>query len=130
MTRIFNKPELEKYRSRLRNNQTDAERKLWSKLRKRQFFGHRFVRQFSIGKFIVDFYSPQLRVAIELDGGQHNSDQNKFYDQKRSDYLKSLGIRVVRFWDNELLNNMEGVLEKLTEHITPPHLPFPKRGGK
>lgn len=128
MTRIFNKPELEEFRSNLRSNQTDAERKLWSRLRKKQFLGHRFIRQFSIGRFIVDFYCPKLRLAIELDGGQHDSEESRIYDDTRSNYLSSLGIRVVRFWDNELLNNIEGVLEKLVTILTPPTLPFPKKG--
>lgn len=129
VTLIFNKPEIKKFRTRLRNNQTEAERKLWSRLRKRQFFGYRFVRQFSIGNFIIDFYSPELRLAIELDGSQHMLEKNKSHDESRSKRLRELGIKIVRFWDNDLLNNTDGVLEQLKNYLTPPDLPFRKRGG-
>jgi very-short-patch-repair endonuclease len=80
----------------------------------------RFFRQYSIGPYILDFYCPALKVAVELDGGQHNAPENKEHDEGRSEYLKAHGVDVVRFWNNEVLTNMRGVLTKLEARVTPP----------
>lgn len=73
----------------------------------------------------MDFFSPKLRLAIELDGGQHAEEENKAYDEVRSNFLKAHDIEVVRFWNNEVLQNIEGVLFRIAEKITPPSLPLP-----
>jgi very-short-patch-repair endonuclease len=85
----------------LRRNQTDAERKLWSRIRNRQLLGFKFRRQFPIAPYIVDFVCAEARLIVELDGSQHRTAQE--YDRKRSEYLMQCGYRVIRFWDNDVL---------------------------
>jgi len=96
---------------RLRKNQTDAERKLWQVLRNRQLNGMKFRRQFSIDKYILDFYSPEFKIALEADGGQHLTDEGLKKDNMRTKALGALGIRVLRFSDRDILINIEGVCE-------------------
>jgi len=119
-----NDPILKQHRQELRRNQTDAEKAVWRRVRNRQFLGMRFFRQYSIGPYILDFYCPTVKVAIELDGGQHNQSENKEYDEARSEYLKTQGINVIRFWNHEVLIDMKSVLNKLHTRITPPSLPL------
>lgn len=121
---IKNDPTLKIRRRELRHNQTDAEKALWARLRNKQFHGIKFFRQYGIGPYILDFYCPKMKIAIELDGGQHNQCKIKRYDATRSKYLKAQGIEVIRFWDHEVLLNMEGVFDELESKITPPHLPL------
>jgi len=86
---LRNDPTLKQRRRELRRDQTDAEKALWTKVRNKQFFGMKFFRQYSIGSYILDFYCPTVKLAIELDGGQHNQNDNREYDSARSEYLKS-----------------------------------------
>jgi len=113
----------------LRKKQTDAERKLWSILRNRQLAGAKFRRQFSIGGYILDFYSPEYRLGIEADGGQHYEDKGRRRDEVRTKELAVLGVRILRFSDREILNNIDGIYEVIQdaiERIQPPHLnPLP-----
>ncbi len=112
---------------RLRRNETDAERKLWMHLRSRQMNGLKFRRQQSIGRYIVDFFCPESKLVIELDGG-HHADQIQT-DQRRTEFLNRAGYRVLRFWDNEVLADTEAVLQKIVNelnHPSPP--PSPSRG--
>lgn len=102
---------------------------LWAGLRNQQFYGIKFFRQYSIGPYILDFCCPRMKLAVELDGGQHNQPGSKEYDLVRSEYLKSQGIDVIRFWDNEVLLNRDGVLAELGLRVTPPNLPFSKGEG-
>jgi very-short-patch-repair endonuclease len=126
---LRNDPALKKRRQELRRNQTDAEKVLWAHLRNKQFYEMKCFRQYSIGPYILDFYCPMIKLAVELDGGQHNQSENKEYDLARSQYLKSHGIDVIRFWSNEVLLNTEGVLAALELKVTPPNLPFDKGEG-
>ena len=96
----------------LRKNQTDAEKVLWNKLRNRQINGYKFRRQVPVGAYIVDFMCVSVKLIIELDGGQHAEQQD--YDQKRSAYLETKSFQVIRFWNNEILTNIDGVLDSLT----------------
>ena len=114
----------------LRKNMTNQEKKLWSIIRNRQFFGLRFRRQFPIGNYIVDFICREKKIIIEIDGGQHNEPQNTDYDISRTKFLYSSGYKVVRFWNNEINDNIDGVYEKLKEvfEITPPQ-PSPSVEG-
>jgi len=108
----------------LRKTQTDAEGRFWAQVRNKQIRGLKFFRQYSVGPYILDFYCPERKLAVELDGGQHNEFENREYDGMRTEFLKSHGINVLRFWNNEVLQNMEGVLSRVEENITPPVLPL------
>ena len=126
---LWNDPTLKKRRRELRRNQTEAEKMVWAHLRNKQFYGMKFFRQYSIGPYILDFYCPTVKLAIELDGGQHNQPENKGYDLARSEFLKAQSIDVIRFWNDEVLLNMEGLLSELASKITPPPSPLKIRGG-
>jgi very-short-patch-repair endonuclease len=104
----------------LRKNMTDAERALWSKLRRKQLNGHTFYRQKNIGNYIVDFYCPGAKLVVELDGGQHYTVEGRVKDDIRDDYLIALGLNVLRFSDLDVLKNMDGVLSVLFEHTKSP----------
>ena len=119
---IRNDPKLKKRRKELRQNQTEAEKLLWSQLRNNRFYGVKFFRQYSIGPYVLDFYSPTLRLVIELDGGQHSEQEQQEYDENRSEYLKLHDMEVIRFLNNEVMQNMEGVLVRIAEKVTPPDL--------
>jgi very-short-patch-repair endonuclease len=98
----------------LRINMTDAERKLWSRLRNRQLLGFKFVRQEPIGRFIADFACREADLIVELDGGQHADNER---DGQRTLELNGHGYAVVRFWHNDVLNNIEGVLQMIGAHL-------------
>ena len=106
-----------KYSQNLRNNMTDAERRLWSKLRLKQLNGYRFYRQRVIGNYIVDFCSPALKLVIEVDGSQHFSDEMTTADKIRDQYLQGCGLKVLRFNDYEVLTNINGVVENILENM-------------
>jgi len=114
---LYNDPIKKPTRRRLRKDATDAERKLWAILRNRQIDGLKFFRQYSVGSYVLDFYCPEKRLALEIDGGQHGDVDSQQHDAQRDSYLKELGIRVVRFWNNDVLQNAEGVAQKIGEEI-------------
>lgn len=127
MINHLNQKHLKTKRKSLRKNQTIAEKHLWQFLRNKQLKGHKFFRQYSIGPYIVDFYCPKLKLAIESDGGQHNQKPNRDYDTKRSKYLSHSGIKTIRYWNNQALSNPKSVLEDIINICkTPPDLPFRK----
>ncbi len=99
----------------LRRNQTDAERKLWSALRNHGVDGIHFRRQHAIGNFIVDFCAPQAKLIIEVDGGQHLEQER--YDTERSAFLLAKGYLVLRFWNDDVLNNMNEVWITIIEAL-------------
>ena len=100
---------------RLRRDQTDAEQKLWGRLRDRQLCGAKFRRQHPIGVFIVDFCCPQRKLVVELDGGQHA--EPLAADQERSRFLEGQGYRVLRFWNHDVLTHTDAVLERIAEAL-------------
>jgi very-short-patch-repair endonuclease len=102
----------------LRRNATDAEKKLWHALRDGQLLGIKFRRQHPIDEYIVDFAAPALKLIIELDGGQHNEAPNQACDAARTAALQNAGWRVVRFWNNEVHENIEGVLQVISHALT------------
>jgi len=106
---------LTKYAHNLRCKPTDAERKLWSKLRLKQLNGYQFYRQKVLGNYIVDFCCPALKLVIEVDGSQHYSDTGIKADIIRDDYLQSCGLKVLRFNDYDVLTNINGVVECILE---------------
>lgn len=104
---------LKQYSRELRKGMTNAEILLWSKVKSKQLKNYQFYRQKIIGDFIVDFYCPKAKLIIELDGGQHYTIEGKQKDVQRDAYLTSLGLKVLRFSDNEVFTNLEGVLERI-----------------
>jgi len=104
-----------KDRSRLlRKDMTVAEKKLWAQLRKKRFSNLRFRRQVVLGKYIVDFISLEPKIIVEVDGSQHADQIN--YDLKRTAYLESIGYKVLRYWNNEVLGSIDTVLEDIWQH--------------
>ncbi len=113
----------------LRKKLTDTERILWTRLRAKQLEGLKFRRQEPIGEYIVDFVCYERGIIIEADGGQHSSEKEK--DAVRDKWLKKEGFKVLRFWNNEILTNIEGVLEVIREEcLNHPPLPPPIQGGE
>jgi len=108
-----NDPLFKGRRRELRASQTESEKKLWLKIRNRQLRDSKFFRQYSVGTYIIDFYCPACKLAVELDGGQHNEDKNIEQDLERTRYFNNLGIRVFRVWNNDMMQNLEGVIEEL-----------------
>mgnify|MGYP001566623913 CR=1 FL=1 len=100
----------------LRKDATKAEQMLWQKLRNKNL-GVKFRRQHPFDMFIVDFYAPSIKLAIEVDGSFHTIGANKEYDAMRTDYLECRYVRVLRFWNSEVERNLEEVLEKIKEEI-------------
>ena len=99
---------------KLRNDMTDAERRLWSHLRASQLDGFKFTRQLPIGDYVVDFACRLARIAIELDGGQHAENPA---DDARTRVIEAHGYRVIRFWNNDVLQNTDGVLTAIQEEL-------------
>ncbi len=116
----------------LRINQTEAEQKLWYYLRAHRFMGVKLKRQKPIGKYVVDFICVEQKLIIEVDGGQHA--ENIAYDQNRDSWLRAQGYRVLRFWNNQLMHEIENVLEQIrlalavTETLSPGPSPVNGRG--
>lgn len=108
---------LKKYSRKLRLNMTDAENHLWYHIRKKQVENIQFYRQRPIGTYIVDFVSLSHKIIIEVDGSQHYESENRLIDQKRDRYLQKLGYTVIRYNDEEVLTNIEGVIEHLYQII-------------
>jgi very-short-patch-repair endonuclease len=106
----------------LRQNRTDAERAVWARLRRKQLDGIRFRQQVPLGPYVVDFLCPEQRLIIEIDGGQHMLATNA--DDERTAWLEARGFRVVRFWNNDVLKNLDGVIESilaaLRAEVSPP----------
>ncbi|MBP9864251.1 endonuclease domain-containing protein [Patescibacteria group bacterium] len=115
--RLQNISKLKDRRKELRKNQTDSEQLLWSRLRNKQINELKFFRQFSIGFYILDFYCPTIRLAIELDGSQHMENKQKEYDDERTKFLEANRIRVLRFWSNDVIRNLQGVMERVLEEV-------------
>lgn len=127
MTEIFNKKEYVKKRQYLRKNMTKAEVFLWSKLKGKQLNSLKFRRQYGIGNYVVDFYCPELKLAIEIDGDVHGYNSRTVYDKQRQKDIESLGIKVLRYTNNDVIKNTNGVLHDIITTI--PQSP-PLEGGE
>jgi very-short-patch-repair endonuclease len=133
MTDTAHRPVSKIHRERakaLRTEMTNAERFLWFMLRGHRFAGLSFRRQVPIGPFIVDFVCQRHRLIVEIDGGQHAADPKR--DQRREEWLRSKGYRVLRFWNTEVLRNRPGVLQTIIDAVDsklPPSLSLPLKGG-
>ena len=106
---------------RLRHNSTHAERTTWFQLRDRRLNGFKFRRQWTIGTYVVDFCCIDRRIIVEIDGGQHDEAR----DAVRTEVLTTAGYRVIRFWNNEVLENIDGVLNSLVAALQDGELPHP-----
>ncbi|MDD5110227.1 MAG: endonuclease domain-containing protein [Patescibacteria group bacterium] len=128
---IYNRSASKPQRRRLRKNFTDAERLLWGKLRNRQVLGMKFFRQYGVGPYILDFYTPARRLAIEIDGGQHGETTQVKYDRQRTEYLGKFTIAVIRFQNSDVMKNIDGVIEQIVSALTvnPSYPPLAPRGG-
>jgi len=96
---------------------TDAERRLWSKIRRKQLKEYQFYRQKNIGDYIVDFYCPAAKLIIEIDGGQHYLEENVLQDEARDKFLSDLGFRILRFANNDVFSNIEGIVTTIYNHL-------------
>lgn len=114
---INNRPEMLPYRRELRNHMTAAEVALWVMIKNRQLVGERFRRQFSVGHYILDFFCPKHKLAVELDGAGHFTEEGREYDARRTEYLNSVVIRVIRFENVEVFNYPGQVLEEIKRNL-------------
>jgi very-short-patch-repair endonuclease len=149
MTRIFNRKRQKPRRQQLRNDATSAERLLWRYLKGKQAAGAKFRRQHGIGPYIMDFFSHECLLAIEVDGATHSSDEEREHDQRREAFISRHGIKTIRFSNEAVYTSLDGVLLMIEEavllrkqeldsssigHPTPPEricragLPSPQRG--
>ena len=103
---------------KLRKNLTAAETLLWSKIRMKQLKGCWFYRQKPVGEYIADFYCTDAKLVVEVDGGQHFSNETIEYDRIRNEYMTGLGLRVIRFTNAEVLTNIKGVIEAIERNIS------------
>jgi len=112
------RPEYLLLKRQLHSEMTRAEKRFWSRLRMKQVQGLKFRRQHGIGAFIVDFYCPEGSLVIEVDGDTHADENQVRKDKQRETYLRSLGLRVIRYMNDDILNNVDGVLEDLCERLS------------
>jgi len=117
MTLHYNKTEEKEKRRALRQSETIAEKNMWSQLRNRQFLGLKFRRQYSVDKYIIDFYCPEYKIAIELDGSIHNLDEVKQKDAIRQKHIEKYGIKFIRITNEEYLSNSNKTFQKIEEEI-------------
>ncbi|MBN2028770.1 endonuclease domain-containing protein [bacterium] len=110
-------PRLKNRARKLRSSMTDAEVKLWQHIRMRQGARIKFLRQRPIGNYIVDFYAPEAKLVIEVDGGQHYKEESFEYDKIRDAYLKGLNLKILRVSNLDVLNKIEGVVKKIIELV-------------
>jgi len=117
MTKHYNKSSEKEKRRKLRQNQTNAEDLVWRYLRNRQLLGYKFKRQYSVDHFVIDFYCPELKLAVELDGASHNNPEQIEYDIKRQKYLEEFNIKFVRIKDEDLFGNTNQAFMKIENTI-------------
>lgn len=120
MKRVRNFPRMVVKRRSLRRKMTKAEIFLWVQLKNKQILGYKFRRQYSVGYFVIDFYCPKLKLALEVDGDSHFTKEAREYDKRREKYIKSFGIRFLRVTNLDVYRNMEGVIDKIIEIIKSP----------
>ena len=123
MTKVYNKKSEQPKRKQLRNNPTYAEKILWLSLRKRQVEGIRFLRQYSVNKFVIDFYAPEIKLAIEVDGCSHIGKEK--YDMERQKYIENFNIMVIRFKNEQVIGNPDEVVAEIKAVIRGIKEPLP-----
>ncbi len=131
MTEFYNRGDQKALRQRLRKERPPAEALLWSRLKGRQLLGQKFRRQHSVGPYCLDFYCPEIRLAVELDGDSHFTDEAKARDLERQRWIESFGIRFLRFINVDVYDNLDGVLQVIATAIeeTPLNPPFARGDG-
>ena len=102
----------------MRGDMTDAEKMLWKHLRRKNLDGYRFRRQHPVDRYVLDFYCPALKLAVELDGAQHYTKEGRTRDDKRTAWLQTQGIRVLRFRNTEVVTNMDAVIEEIQSKMS------------
>ncbi|GBD87368.1 hypothetical protein BMS3Abin03_01300 [bacterium BMS3Abin03] len=118
MTKHFNKKEIKPARRSLRRNAPLAEKLIWHYIRKKQICGERFLRQYSVDYYVIDFYCPRLKLAVEADGPSHFSSIKAIkYDEKRQKHLEDFGISFLRFTNDEIYQDLENVISKIEERV-------------
>jgi very-short-patch-repair endonuclease len=117
MNYIFNREDEKNKRCELRRSLPDAEVMHWSRLKGRQLLGCKFRRQYSVGSFVLDFFSAEIKLGIELDGDSHFQSGVREYDQKRQQFIESFGIKVIRILNTEIYQNLDGVLEMIGREV-------------
>ncbi|MCL6495769.1 MAG: DUF559 domain-containing protein [Ignavibacterium sp.] len=125
MTKHFNKQDMKQRRRELRKNMTFCEKLGWTYLRKKQLQA-RFLRQYSIDHYVIDFYCPKLKLAVEIDGEYHEKQEQKIYDKERQSYLENFGITFVRIKNDELLGNPDLAFKRIEQEVR--KLTSPKMG--
>lgn len=114
MTQFFNKSIEKAKRRQLRNDSPSAELKIWSSLRRKNLAGYKFRRQYSVGPYVLDFYRPALKLAVEIDGDSHFIGTAVDDDERRQAFMETFGIRFLRFTNQQVYDNLDGVLESIT----------------
>ena len=117
MTRIYNRHSDKDKRQRLRNSAPNAEMLLWQKIRRKQIGDAKFRRQYGVERFVLDFYCPQLKLAIEVDGPTHKGTESEENDRIRQDFIENLGIQFLRFTNAEIYQNLDGVIQIIHEKV-------------
>ena len=130
MTKIFNKKTEMIKRKFLRNSMPLPEIILWAQLKNKQLGGYKFRRQSSVGRYVVDFYCPALKLAIEIDGDSHFIESVEEYDRVRQDFIESLGVKFLRFTNLDIMNNLNDVLKKILQTCHHPQPLLSKEGIK
>ena len=117
MTEFFNRKPVTSRRRELRAVMPEPEVVLWAKLRGRQVEGVKFRRQYSVGPYIIDFFAPQAKLAVEVDGETHSAEGAPEHDRRKQAYIEGFGIRVLRFTNRDVLRNLEGVLVTIQQAL-------------
>jgi crossover junction endodeoxyribonuclease RuvC len=116
--RVYHLTGLKSRRRDLRRKSTSEERLLWDRVRNNQL-GVKFRRQFSVMGYVVDFYCPKSRLVVELLGGVHKNKEQQIYDEHRENYLKAFSIRILKFWNSDVENNLDKVIFEIKNNLTP-----------
>jgi len=117
MTKFYNQESEKNKRQQLRGSLPQAEVWLWARLKGRQLLDCKFRRQYSVGAFVIDFYAPEVKLGIELDGDSHFQAGAHEYDRGRQAFIESFGIRIMRFVNSEIYDNLDGVLEAIGREV-------------
>jgi len=117
MTEFFNREAEKERRRQLRQSMPATEVMLWTCLKGRRMLGCKFRRQYGVGTFMIDFYSVEIKLGIELDGESHFHDQAQEYDQKRQKFIESFGIKIIRFLNDDIYEGLDGVLQAIGREI-------------